>query len=197
MEKARKSMETLLKVAPKEAILVHGNEEKIIQISDLQVGDVVLVKSGEKIPSDGIIEVGKSSVNEAAITGESMPVDKAPGERVFGGSINNEGVLKVKILKAYEDSSLAKILHLVEEAQETKTPTEQFINKFAKYYTPLIMAVAVLVMIIPPLAGGDWGLWFHQGLAVRLLRRRVAIHPKPAGLLLPNRDALHTGALCV
>lgn len=169
MEKARKSMETLLKVAPKEATLVNGTEEKIIQIADLRAGDVVLVKSGEKIPSDGIIEHGKSSVNEAAITGESMPVDKAHGDQVFGGSINNEGVLKVRILKAYEDSSLAKILHLVEEAQETKTPTEQFINKFAKYYTPLIMVVAVLVMVIPPLAGGDWGLWFYQGLAVLIV----------------------------
>lgn len=84
MEKARKSMETLLKVAPKEAIIIQGNEEKVIPIADLRVGDIVLVKSGEKIPSDGTIEAGKSSVNEAAITGESMPVDKVPGEKVFG-----------------------------------------------------------------------------------------------------------------
>lgn len=169
MEKARKSMDALLKVAPKEATLLTGNIEKIIPIADLRVGDIVLVKSGEKIPSDGIIHEGRSSVNEAAITGESMPIDKLPGERVFGGSINNEGVLKVEIIKAYEDSSLAKILHLVEEAQETKTPTEQFINTFAKYYTPLIMVIAALVMIIPPLAGGDWGFWFYQGLAVLIV----------------------------
>ncbi|MEK3887950.1 heavy metal translocating P-type ATPase [Bacillus sp. FSL K6-3431] len=169
MEKARKSMETLLKVAPKEAIIIQGNEEKVIPIADLRVGDIVLVKSGEKIPSDGTIEAGKSSVNEAAITGESMPVDKVPGEKVFGGSINNEGVLKVAILKAYEDSSLAKILHLVEEAQETKTPTEQFINKFAKYYTPIIMVIAALVMVVPPLFGGTWGSWFYQGLAVLIV----------------------------
>lgn len=169
MEKARKSMETLLKVAPKEAILIQGNEEKIIPIADLQVGDIVLVKAGAKIPSDGMIEAGKSSVNEAAITGESMPVDKTPGEKVFGGSINNEGVLKVKILKSYEDSSLAKILHLVEEAQETKTPTEQFINKFAKYYTPIIMVIAAIVMVVPPLFGDDWGASFYQGLAVLIV----------------------------
>ena len=169
MEKARKSMETLLKVAPKEAILVHENKEKIIQIADLKVGDVVLVKAGEKIPSDGVVEVGKSSVNEAAITGESMPVDKSPGEKVFGGSINNEGVMRVKITRVYEDSSLAKILHLVEEAQETKTPTEQFINRFAKYYTPSIMVVAAIVMLVPPLFGGTWGDWFYQGLAVLIV----------------------------
>ena len=100
MEKARKSMETLLKVAPKEAILVTEQEEKVIQIADLQAGDIVLVKSGAKIPSDGIVEFGKSSVNEAAITGESMPVEKEIGETVFGGSINNEGLLKVKITRA-------------------------------------------------------------------------------------------------
>ncbi|MBS4178391.1 heavy metal translocating P-type ATPase [Lederbergia citrea] len=169
MEKARKSMETLLKVAPKEAILVTGQAEKIIQITDLQVGDIVLVKAGAKIPSDGMVVDGKSSVNEAAITGESMPVDKSIGEEVFGGSINNEGVLRVKISKAYEDSSLAKILHLVEEAQETKTPTEQFINRFAKYYTPLIIVVAAVVMLIPPLFNGDWGAWFYQGLAVLIV----------------------------
>ena len=129
----------------------------------------MLVKSGAKIPSDGIVEFGKSSVNESAITGESMPVEKEIGETVFGGSINNEGLLKVKITKAYEDSSLAKILHLVEEAQETKTPTEQFINRFARYYTPLIMVVAAIVMLVPPLLGGDWGTWFYQGLAVLIV----------------------------
>ncbi|MBS4208381.1 cation-translocating P-type ATPase [Bacillus sp. FJAT-50079] len=169
MEKARRSMEALLKVAPKEATLLQDHGEKIIQIAELQVGDLVLVKSGEKIPSDGVIEEGNSSVNEAAITGESMPINKMPGEQVFGGSINNEGVLKVRITKGYEDSSLAKILHLVEEAQETKTPTEQFINKFAKYYTPLIMVIAAIVMILPPLFGGDWGAWFYQGLAVLIV----------------------------
>lgn len=169
MEKARKSMETLLKVAPREATLLAGKEERTIPIADLKSGDLVLVKSGEKIPSDGIVSGGRSSVNESAITGESMPVEKTPGETVYGGSINNEGVLKVSITKSYEDSSLAKILHLVEEAQETKTPTEQFINKFAKYYTPLIMVIAAIVMIVPPFFGGDWGNSFYQGLAVLIV----------------------------
>ncbi|RWR13202.1 cation-translocating P-type ATPase [Siminovitchia fortis] len=169
MEKARKSMETLLDAAPKEAIVLIGGQEKVLPVAELKTDDIVLVKSGQKIPSDGVVIDGSSSVNEAAITGESMPVDKAAGEPVFGGSINNEGVLKVRITKSYEDSSLAKILHLVEEAQETKTPTEQFINKFAKYYTPLIMVVAAGVMAVPPLFGGDWGSWFYQGLAVLIV----------------------------
>ncbi|QJD83052.1 heavy metal translocating P-type ATPase [Cohnella herbarum] len=171
MEKARRSMETLLKVAPKEATkLGNAGEETVVPIATLRIGDRVLVKPGEKIPSDGTVLSGKSSVNESAITGEALPVEKAENESVFGGSINNEGVLQIRIDKAYADSSLAKILHLVEEAQETKTPTELFINKFAKYYTPLIMIVAALVIVIPPLfLGGEWTKWLYQGLAVLIV----------------------------
>ncbi len=170
MEKARKSMESLLKIAPKEALLIRDGKEETVSINDLKVDDLVLVKSGAKIPSDGIVETGNSSVNEAAITGEAMPVEKSAGESVFGGSINNEGILRVKITKAYEDSSLAKILHLVEEAQETKTPTELFINRFSRYYTPIIMLISALVMLVPPLLfGGIWTDWFYQGLAVLIV----------------------------
>ncbi|MEB6549576.1 cadmium-translocating P-type ATPase [Heyndrickxia sporothermodurans] len=170
MEKARSSMEALLKVAPKQATLIANGKEQIVSIETLNAGDIVLVKPGEKIPSDGIVIEGKSSVNEAAITGEPMPVEKSIDESVYGGSINNEGILKISITKSYEDSSLAKILHLVEEAQETKTPTEQFINHFAKYYTPAIIIIAIIVMIAPPLlAGADWGKWFYQGLAVLIV----------------------------
>lgn len=187
MEKARKSMGELLKVAPKEAILIEGGHERVVPINSLNIGDLVLVKSGQKIPSDGIVVSGTSSVNEAAITGEAMPVEKQADEKVFGGSINNEGVLKVKITKEYKDSSLAKILHLVEEAQETKTPTEQFINRFAKYYTPIIMVISALVMIIPPLLlNGEWGFWFYQGLAVLIVGC-------PCALILSSPIAIVSG----
>lgn len=187
MEKARKSMEELLKVAPKEAVLIENGQERVVPISSLNVGDLVLVKSGQKIPSDGIVASGRSSVNESAITGEAMPVEKEADEKVFGGSINNEGVLKVRITKEYKDSSLAKILHLVEEAQETKTPTEQFINRFAKYYTPIIMVISALVMIIPPLlVNGEWGFWFYQGLAVLIVGC-------PCALILSSPIAIVSG----
>ncbi|WP_203362484.1 cation-translocating P-type ATPase [Bacillus sp. REN10] len=187
MEKARQSMAALLQVAPKEAVLIDGGHEKVVQISTLKIGDIVLVKAGEKIPSDGKVIEGKSSVNESAITGESMPADKQTGDDVFGGSVNNEGVLKIEIVKAYEDSSLAKVLHLVEEAQETKTPTELFINRFAKYYTPAIMLISVVVMIAPPLLfGGDWGAWFYQGLAVLIVGC-------PCALILSSPIAIVSG----
>lgn len=170
MQKARKSMESLLNVAPKEATLLVNGEEKLIPIEQLKVQDVVIVKAGEKIPSDGIVVKGMSSVNEAAITGESLPIDKQNGDFVFGGSINNEGVLHVQMEKEYEDSSLAKILHLVEEAQEAKTPTELFVNEFAKYYTPAIIIIAMLVMFVPPLLlGAEWMPWIYQGLAVLIV----------------------------
>ncbi|MDF2649417.1 MAG: cadA [Paenibacillus sp.] len=170
MEKARRSMETLLQVAPKEALLLRDGMEQTIPIASLQLGDIVLVRSGQKIPSDGTVVEGKSSVNEAAITGEALPVEKGVNDSVFGGSVNNEGILKVRTEKTYQDSSLAKILHLVEEAQETKTPTELFINRFSKYYTPLIIILAILVTVIPPLLlQEDWGKWLYQGLAVLIV----------------------------
>ncbi|ACS99808.1 heavy metal translocating P-type ATPase [Paenibacillus sp. JDR-2] len=187
MEKARRSMETLLQVAPKEAIRLENGQESIVPISSLRVGDLVKIKPGEKIPSDGVVLEGKSSVNEAAITGESLPIEKETGEPVFGGSINNEGLLIVKIEKAYNDSSLAKILHLVQEAQETKTPTELFINKFAKYYTPLIMIVAALVTVVPPLFfQGSWITWLYQGLSVLIVGC-------PCALILSSPIAIVSG----
>lgn len=187
MEKARRSMEALLKVAPSEAIKLEEGVELIVPIAALQPGDLVIVKPGGKIPSDGTIEDGRSSVNEAAITGESMPVEKVPGEAVFGGTLNNEGMIRIRIRKAYADSSLATILHLVEEAQETKTPTELFINRFARYYTPLIMIVAALVIVVPPLFfGGDWSKWLYQGLAVLIVGC-------PCALILSSPIAIVSG----
>ncbi|MBB6734449.1 cadmium-translocating P-type ATPase [Cohnella sp. CBP 2801] len=187
MERARKSMEMLLQVAPKEAVRLDNGTETVVPIATLKVGDTVIVRPGEKIPSDGTVAGGKSSVNEAAITGESLPVEKAGGEPVFGGSINNEGVLQIRIDKAYEDSSLAKILHLVQEAQETKTPTELFINKFSKYYTPLIIIFAILVFLIPPLLlRGEWSKWLYQGLAVLIVGC-------PCALILSSPIAIVSG----
>jgi len=187
MEKARHSMETLLQVAPKEAIKLVNGQEIIVPIKSLAVGDIVVVKPGGKIPSDGTVSAGRSSVNEAAITGESLPVEKAEGEHVYGGSINNEGLLQIQINKAYKDSSLAKILHLVQEAQETKTPTELFINKFAKYYTPIIMIIAAIVILVPPLLlGGEWIHWLYQGLAVLIVGC-------PCALILASPIAIVSG----
>ncbi|MFC4779020.1 heavy metal translocating P-type ATPase [Paenibacillus sp. GCM10023252] len=187
MERARRSMESLLKVAPREALRVINGREEVVPIASLSSGDLVKVKPGEQIPSDGYVVEGRSSVNEAAITGESLPAEKAAGETVLGGSLNNEGVLLVHITKAYKDSSLARILHLVEEAQETKTRTELFIHSFAKVYTPIIMIVAALVTLIPPLLlGQEWMTWVYQGLSVLIVGC-------PCALILSSPIAIVSG----
>ncbi|MFB9274298.1 heavy metal translocating P-type ATPase [Cohnella cellulosilytica] len=187
MEKARRSMEKLLSVAPKQALKLEDGAETLVPVAALQIGDTVVVKPGEKIPSDGSIVFGRSSVNEAAITGESLPLEKGPGDSVYGGSLNNEGVIRVRIARAYKDSSLARILHLVEEAQETRTPTELFIDRFAKYYTPLIMIVAALVALVPPLLlDGNWTKWLYQGLAVLIVGC-------PCALILSSPIAILSG----
>lgn len=170
MEKARRSMEKLLDLAPKTATVLKDGIAKVIPVEQLKQGDMVLIKAGETIPSDGVIVEGNSFVNEAALTGEPLPVEKNIGDRLFGGSVNLEATLKVKITKKYSDSSLARILHLVEHAQETKTPTELFINRFSRYYTPFIIFFALIVTIVPPLFfNGDWLQSLYQGLAVLIV----------------------------
>lgn len=187
MEKARRSMDALLKTAPKEALKLEGGREIIVPIHALAAGDVVRVKPGDQIPSDGEVLEGVSTVNEAAITGESLPLYKATGDAVLGGSLNQDGNLLVRITKAYRDSSLARVLHLVQEAQETKTPTELFIHKFARYYTPAIMIIAALVMLAPPLLfGGEWRTWLYQGLSVLIVGC-------PCALILASPIAIVSG----
>ncbi|GAA0138143.1 heavy metal translocating P-type ATPase [Paenibacillus sp. YSY-4.3] len=187
MSRARKSMEALLSAAPKQAVLITDDGETTVAITSLRIGDLVLVRAGEKIPSDGTIVEGHSAVNEAAITGESIPVAKEPGHSVFGGSVNTDGLLKIRIDKAYEDSSLARIMHLVQEAQDTKTPTELFIDKFAKYYTPAIMIIAALVVLVPPLLlGQPWMKWVYEGLAILIVGC-------PCALVLSSPIALVSG----
>lgn len=188
MSRARKSMEALLSAAPKQAAVLRADgRTETITAEKLVAGDVVIVRAGEKIPSDGTIIDGNSAVNEAAITGESIPVSKSSGDPVFGGSVNTEGLLKIRIEKAYQDSSLSKIMHLVQEAQDTKTPTELFIDKFARYYTPAIMIIAALVVLIPPLLfGAPWMKWVYEGLAILIVGC-------PCALVLSSPIALVSG----
>lgn len=167
MDKARQSIRSLMDIAPKEALIRRNNEEKMINVSDIQLGDIMIIKPGQKIAMDGVVIKGHSAVNQAAITGESVPIEKQIKDEIFAGTLNEEGILEVEVTKHVNDTTIAKIIHLVEEAQGERAPAQAFVDKFAKYYTPSIMAISALIIIIPPLFfGGDWNKWLYQGLSL-------------------------------
>ncbi|QIW58769.1 cadmium-translocating P-type ATPase [Lactococcus raffinolactis] len=166
-DRARQSISSLVKVAPKVATIRRNDLEQTIAVQDIQINDVMLIKPGQKIAMDGIVIKGESTVNQAAITGEALPVDKQLSDEVFAGTLNEAGYLEVQVTKLAADTTIAKIIQLVEAAQGERAPAQAFVDKFAKIYTPFIILLATLIVILPPLFfGGDWQRWFYQGLSV-------------------------------
>ncbi len=167
MDKARQSIRSLMDIAPKEALIRRNNVEQLVSVDKIDIDDIMIIKPGQKIAMDGLVIDGHSSVNQAAITGESVPVEKQLDDEVFAGTLNEEGVLEVKVTKKVTDTTIAKIIHLVEEAQGERAPAQAFVDKFAKYYTPFIIIMALLIVVVPPLFfGGDWNKWLYQGLSI-------------------------------
>ena len=167
MDRARQSLRSLMEIAPRVARVLRAGQEAEIPVEDVRVGDTLIVRPGEKLAMDGSIIAGRSAINQAAITGESMPADKAPGDEVFAGTINGEGALEVRVTRLVEDSTLAKVIRLVEEAQAQRPRVQTFIERFARYYTPGIMALAGLMIVVPPLLlGAEWGPWIYRGLSL-------------------------------
>ncbi|HEO5108543.1 TPA: cadmium-translocating P-type ATPase [Streptococcus agalactiae] len=167
MDKARQSIRSLMDIAPKEALIRRNNVEQLVSVDKIDIDDIMIIKLGQKIAMDGLVINGHSSVNQAAITGESVPVEKQLDDEVFAGTLNEEGVLEVKVTKKVTDTTIAKIIHLVEEAQGERAPAQAFVDKFAKYYTPFIIIMALLIVVVPPLFfGGDWNKWLYQGLSI-------------------------------
>jgi len=167
MEKARESIQSLMNIAPGTAVIKTTSGTKTVPVEEVEIGDMMVIKPGDKLSMDGIIRYGSSDINQAAITGESLPVAKLTGDEVFAGTLNGSGYLEVEVTKHNEDTTLSKIIRLVEEAQGKRAPAQHFVDQFAKYYTPAIMAAALLVAVIPPLFfGARWDGWVYQGLAV-------------------------------
>jgi Zn2+/Cd2+-exporting ATPase len=176
--RARAGIRSLAALAPKTAFVVHdedhddekGAHTHEVPADSLTVGQVVLIQPGGRVPADGTIVEGQSALDDSPVTGESVPVNKKEGDSVYAGSINTDNVLKVRVDKAASDNTIARIIKMVEEAQENKAPTERFIDRFSRYYTPGVMLVSLLVIVIPPLFfGGAWQDWIYKGLSLLLI----------------------------
>ncbi len=168
--RARAGIRALADLVPRVALVETAGGVVETPAARVPVGAVLLVRPGDRIAADGEIVEGASSVDEAPVTGESVPAARARGDRVFAGTVNGEGLLRVRVTAAAEDNTIARIVRLVEEAQEAKAPTERFIDRFARWYTPAVVAVGAMVAVLPPLlAGAAWGDWVYRGLAVLLI----------------------------
>ncbi|WP_226479364.1 heavy metal translocating P-type ATPase [Natrinema amylolyticum] len=199
MDRARDSLRELMELSPDEATVRRttgssatsssgdavDSEEVTVPVEDVNIGETVIVRPGEKVPLDGTVVEGESAVDESPITGESVPVDKTPGDEVYAGAINEEGYLEVDVTSTAGDSTLSQIVELVQGAQSKQTETEQFVDRFAGYYTPAVVALAILTAVLPPLVisdpvstaaagyeitfAGDWQTWFIRGLTLLVI----------------------------
>lgn len=168
--RARAGIEALIDLVPRIAFRERDGAIEKVAAEELAIGDVVVVRPGDRVPSDGTVIDGASEVDEAPVTGESVPVLKEAGATVYAGSINANGELRISISHVAADNTIARIIHMVEEAQESKAPTARMIDRFSRWYTPGAMAVAALIVVVPPLAfGGDWMTWVYRGLATLLI----------------------------
>ncbi|MBO3760084.1 heavy metal translocating P-type ATPase [Ciceribacter sp. L1K22] len=168
--RARDSIRALSKLVPKTALLDESGKTREVPAETLAVGSVILVRPGDRISADGVILSGDSAIDEAPVTGESVPVRKGVDDTVFAGTVNGDAALRVRVTASAEDNTIARVVRLVDEAQEKKAPTERFIDRFSKYYTPGVVAVGALVAVLPPLVfGAEWGEWVYKGLAILLI----------------------------
>ncbi len=167
MDRARNAIRSLMKLSPAVATVVRDGREVRVAADEVAIGETVIVRPGERIPVDGEVAGGRSSVDQAPITGESIPAEKEAGAEVYAGTINGEGVLEVRSTRAAGDTTLARIIHSVEEAQASRAPSQAFVDRFARIYTPAVVATAAATAILPPLVGmGEWSAWFYRALVL-------------------------------
>ena len=170
LERARQAIRALMDLSPREAIVRRGGVEHHVAVDDIRVGDQMMVRPGDKVPLDGIVMAGTSDVNEAPLTGESLPADKVPGDEVFAGTINGHGALDVRVTRVVRDTRLARVIHLVETAQASRAPVQSFVDRFARIYTPVVLILAIAVAAVPALAGmGDAATWVYRALVLLVI----------------------------
>jgi Cd2+/Zn2+-exporting ATPase len=197
MEKTRNSIRALMGLAPKEALVRRNGKEMRLPLSEIEAGDVIIVKPGERIAMDGKVTAGTSGVNQAPITGESIPIEKKPGYEVFAGTINELGSLDIEVTKLVEDTTLSKIIQLVEEAQAQKAPSQQFVDVFAKYYTPIVIFTAVAIAVLPSIVfGAPFVPWFKKALILLVIACPCAlVISTPVSIVAAIGSAARKGVL--
>ncbi|MEG2084737.1 MAG: heavy metal translocating P-type ATPase [Clostridia bacterium] len=164
VQKSRKSISSLMDIRPDYANLKNGENIEVVSPFDVNIGDLIVIKAGEKAPLDAVITEGVSTLNVSALTGESLPKNVGVGDEILSGSININGLLVAKVTKIFSESTASKILDLVENASNNKAKAENFITKFAKYYTPIVVFVAIILALVPPIFDKNWSGWIYRGL---------------------------------
>jgi Cd2+/Zn2+-exporting ATPase len=205
MDRARNAIRGLMDLSPRRAIRIQGDREEQVLVEDLRVGDHIVVRPGERIPMDGVVLTGESAVNQAPITGESMPADKTPGEVVFAGTVNGHGALTVRVSRLASDTTIARVIKMVEEAQAQKAPTQRFVDRFARIYTPVVIVVAAAVAVLPPLIGwlatgaqfgALFGEWFYRALVLLVIACPCAlVISTPVSIVSAIASAARAGVL--
>jgi len=196
--RARKAVEALLEIAPETARMVEPDgRTAVVPVEQVVAGAILQVHPGERIPLDGRVISGATSVNQAPITGEAAPVAKEAGSEVFAGTINNEGTFEMRVTREASGTTLARIIKLVEEAQARRAPAQQWVDRFALYYTPVMIGVALLVFLLPPLAfGGIWLHWFYQALVILIIACPCAlVISTPVSIVAGLASAARAGVL--
>lgn len=170
LDRARQTIRSLMSLTPPTALVERDGVELELAVEQVQPGDTVVVRPGQRIPLDGVLLRGSSSVDQASLTGESLPVAKEPGDALYAGTLNGAGPLALQVTRSAGDSSMAKIIHLVEQAQAQRAPVQRFVDRFAEIYTPAVLALAVLVALVPPLAfGASFSEWFYRALVLLVI----------------------------
>ncbi len=196
VERTRREIAGLLAIAPAEANLLHDDHEHRVPVAQVTVGDVVRVRPGERLPVDGMVTAGQSAVDQAAITGESVPIEVQAGSAVFAGSVNGEGTIEVRATKPAHDTTLARIVALVEEAQASRAPAQAFVDRFAAIYTPLVIVGALLIAVVPPLIVGGWSGWISTALILLVIACPCAlVISTPVALMAAIGAASRRGVL--